>query len=69
MLKKFLLMAGISIMAFAVSAVLHNTLSGLFGIEEPVFFFIAIFASPVAFAVGVIGSLAIAIRGLFSKTW
>jgi len=67
MLRTFLLVAGISLGAFIISVVLHNALSGLFGVEEPVFFSIAVFISPLAFAVGIIGSLAIFIKGLITK--
>ncbi len=67
MLKVFLLVAGISLGAFIISVFLHNAISGLFGIEEPVFFSIAVFVTPLAFAAGIIGSLVIFIKGLFSK--
>jgi len=67
MLKKFLLIAGISLGAFIISVFLHNALSGLFGVEEPVFFVIAVIISPLALAVGLIGSLVIFLKGLFGK--
>ncbi len=79
MLKVFLLVAGISLAAFIISVVLHNVIYGVFihflgedfweriGIgDEPVFFIIALL-SVVAFAVGIIGSLVMFIKGLFSK--
>ncbi len=65
-LKTFLLVAGISLGVFIISGVLHNAIYGLFEIEEPVFFSIAI-ASVVAFEVGLIGSLVMSIKGLSSK--
>jgi len=67
MLRIFLMVAGISFGTFIISVFLHNALSGLFDIEEPVFFVIAVFVSPLAFAVGIIGSMVMFIRGLFSK--
>jgi hypothetical protein len=67
MLRIFLLVAGISLAAFIISVFLHNAISGLFEIEEPVFFFVSLL-SVVAFAVGLIGSLVMFIKGLFSKT-
>lgn len=80
MLKIFLRVAGISLGAFIISVFLHNAIYGLFihffgtdfwdrvGLgDEPVFFFIAII-SAFSFAVGLIGSLVIFIKGLFSKT-
>ena len=68
MMKTFLLVAGISLAVFIISVFLHNAISGLFEIEEPVFFFISVFIAPLGFAVGVIGSLVIFIQGLFGKT-
>ena len=67
MLKTFLLVAGISLGTFIISVFLHNALDALFGIEEPVFFFIAVFIAPAAFVVGIIGSLVMFIRGLLSS--
>ena len=67
MLKIFLMVAGISLCAFIISVFLHNALSAIFNVEEPVFFVIATIISPLAFAVGLIGSLVIFIKGLFSK--
>ena len=67
MMKTFLLVAGISLATFIISVFVHNALGGLFAIEEPVFFIIAVFVSPVAFAVGLIGTLVLFITGLFSR--
>jgi len=68
MLKTFLLVAGISLGTFIISVFLHNALSGLFGIEEPVFFVIAVFICPLAFTVGIIGGLVLFVRGLFGQS-
>ena len=80
MLKVFLLVTGISLAAFIISVFLHNAIYGLFihflgadfwdrvGLgDEPVFFFIALI-SALSFAVGIVGSLVLFIKGLFSKT-
>ena len=80
MLRVFVLITGISFGAFIISVFLHNAIYGLFihffgadfwervGLEEePVFFLIAI-ASALSFAVGIVGSLVLFIKGLFSKT-
>jgi len=67
MLKTFLLIAGIALGTLVISVFLHNALSGLFGIEEPVFFVIAVFIASSAFVVGIIGSLILFIKGLLSK--
>jgi len=67
MLKTFLLVAGTSLGAFIISVLLHNAISGLFEIKEPVFFCIAVFICPLAFAVGIIGSLVMFIKGLLSS--
>jgi len=79
MLKMFLLVAGISFAAGIISVFLHNAIYGLFihffgadfwdriGMsDEPVFFFLSLL-SVLAFAVGIIGSLVMFIKGLFSK--
>ena len=79
MLKRFLMVTGISFGVFIISVFLHNAIYGLFilwfgedfwdriGIgDEPVFFIIALL-SVVAFAVGIIGSLVIFLKGLFSR--
>ena len=62
MLKKFVLTMSISAGAFVVSVLAHNVISGWFGIEEPVFFFIAIIVAPAAFLVGAVGSIVIIIK-------
>ena len=53
--------------AFIISVILHNLLGGLLGVEEAVFFCIAVFACPLAIAVGIIGSLVIFIKGLLVR--
>ncbi len=81
MLRRFLLVAGIALGAFIISVILHNAIYGLFihffgadfwdrtGIgDEPVFFFIAVILCPLAFAVGITGSLVIFVRGLFRQS-
>ena len=62
MLKAFLLVAGISFAVFIIGIILHNTLYGLFGKEELVFFFIAISALYV-FDIATIGGLVIFLKG------
>ncbi len=47
----------IIIVAGFVSIMLHNIISGLIGIEEPVFFIITIFIIPTYFLISVIYSL------------
>jgi len=74
MLKRFLLVAGISLGAFIISVFLHNAIYGLVyvgilnrpDLDEPVFFIISLL-SVVAFMVGIVGSLVIFIKGLFAK--
>lgn len=67
MLRTFLVVAGISVAAFILSAFLHNVVSGAFAVEEPVFFFIATILAPLSLAVGFFGALVIFIRGLVSS--
>jgi len=77
--RVFLLVASISLAAFIISVFLHNAIFNLFihyfgedfwertGVEdEPVFFIIALL-SVVSFAIGLIGSMVIFIKGLFGK--
>jgi len=68
LLKTFLLISGLSIGTFIVSVFLHNALSALLGIEEPVFFVIAVILSPAALAAGIIGSLVLFIVGLARRS-
>jgi hypothetical protein len=68
LLKTFLLIIGLSIGTFIVGVFLHNALSALFGIEEPVFFIIAVILSPAALAAGIIGSLVLVIIGLARRS-
>jgi len=68
MMKIFLVIAGMSVGTFIISVFLHNALSGLLGVEEPVFFCIAVFIAPLALVVGLIGSLALFIVGLAGKS-
>ena len=67
MLKTFLLLAGISLGVFIISVFLHNVISGIFDIEEAVFFIIAVLIAPSGFAVGLVGSLVIFLKGLFGR--
>jgi len=64
MLKKFLLTMGISAGVFVVSVLAHNAISAWFGMEEPVFFTIAVFLAPAAFLVGAVGSIVVLIKRL-----
>ena len=56
-LKKFLLLTGASAVGLPVSVLLHNVVSGLFNIEEPAFFVLAIIVCPIGFLAGTIGSI------------
>ncbi len=62
MLKKFLLLTGASTVAFLIFVFLHNMVSGLFNIEEPVFFIIATIVCPIAFLVGAVGTIVLSIK-------
>jgi len=74
--KRFLLLTGASVIGMPVSIILHNFIYGLFiyffgqgfwdrigpGGDEPFFFIMAIFVCPIAFLVGVIGSIVLFIK-------
>ena len=55
--EKYLLLdlkkLGIIIASFIVAVILHNLVSGLLGVEEPVFFILAVFVIPIYFLVSV----------------
>ncbi len=61
-LKLFLLLTGASTVGLPVSIFLHNAVGGLFNIEEPVFFIMAIFVCPIGFLVGAVGTIVLAIK-------
>lgn len=63
MLKRFLLITGLSVVAFILSVLAHNAVSAWLRVEEPVFFIIAVLLCPIAFLVGAVGSLVLAIKG------
>lgn len=67
--RRFLFLTAASVAVFFLSIVLHNLVYGLFivlfgegfwgpGGDEPVFFFIALIICPLAFLIGVVGSIA-----------
>jgi hypothetical protein len=61
-LKAFLMVAGISFLVCIVSIIVHNVLSGLSEIEEPVSFIIAI-AALLVFVIATAGGLVIFLKG------
>jgi hypothetical protein len=75
LLRAFLILAGASTVGITVSVVLHNAIYGLFiyffGVDfwdrvglpdEPVFFILGLVVCPLAFIVGTVGSIVVAIR-------
>ena len=56
-LKKFLILTGVSIVGFFIFTILHNVISGLLEIEEPIFFILATLVCPIGLIVGLIGSV------------
>lgn len=67
MLKVFLIVAGVAVATFILSVFLHNAISAIFDIEEPVFFVIAVIISPLGLLVGLVGSLVVFVMGLLGK--
>lgn len=67
MLKYSLQTMGISGVVFIVSVILHNSISAILGVEEPVFFLIAVVVAPLAFVVGAVGSAVLLLRRLFTR--
>jgi hypothetical protein len=68
LLKTFLILAALAVPVFIVGAFMHNALSALFDIEEPVFFVIAVIIAPLIFVVGLLSSLVLFIMGLASRS-
>ncbi|MCK4221443.1 MAG: hypothetical protein KAX25_01135 [Dehalococcoidia bacterium] len=66
-LRRFIITAGTAVGVFIVSGILHNLIGGVSGIEEPVFFVIAVIICPVAVGVGLLGSLALLVKGLIGN--
>ena len=72
--KKFLLLTGASAVGFLLFIILHNAVYALFihffgaefwnGGDEPFFFIMAIIVCPLAFLVGAVGSIVLAIKKL-----
>ena len=76
LLKKFLLVTGAAPIGAVLSVILHNAFYGVFIYffgadfwdrigtgDEPVFFILAIIVCPIAFLVGVVGSIVLFIKG------
>jgi len=69
-LKRFLILTGVSSAGIFVSVLLHNAIYGLVyvdilnrpDLDEFFFFIMAIFVFPLAFLVGVVGSIVLAIK-------
>ena len=66
-LRFFLILTAASVALFFTSALLHNLIDALFGLEEAFFFLIAVIVCPVGFVVGVVGSVVILIKGIIKK--
>jgi hypothetical protein len=54
---RFAWLAAIAVLCFPIAVLLHNVVGGVLGVEEPVFFLLALASLP-AFALGVVGALA-----------
>lgn len=65
-LKLCLITAGLSLSTVALAIVLHNLVGFYFGFEDAFFFILGLLVAPAIFAVSLLGSLIIFIRGLFS---
>jgi hypothetical protein len=61
-IKRFLLLTGASAAGLPLFVVLHNVISGLFNIEEAVFFILATLVCPLGFLVGAIGTIVLTVK-------
>lgn len=66
-LKICLITAGLSLSTIASAIVLHNLVSFWFGFEDAFFFILGLLVAPAIFAVSLLGSLAIFIKGLWAS--
>ena len=68
-LRFFLLLTAGSIVAFFASVILHNLFYALLGLEEAVFFIIAVFLCPLALLAGVVGTIVMLIKKIFWRDY
>ena len=61
-MKMFASLMLVAPIVFIVSVALHNWVSGWLGLEEPVFFLIAVLGAPALFVIGLVGSLVELVR-------
>lgn len=61
MWTKFLLVSGLAVVVFLIAVFLHDAIYGLFHVEEPVFFLIAVIVAPLAFGAGLVGAIVTAV--------
>ena len=66
-LKICLITAGLSLSTIALAIVLHNLVSAWFGFEDAFFFILGLLVAPAIFAISLLGSLAVFIRGLWAS--
>lgn len=66
-LKICLITAGLSLSTIALAIVLHNLVSFWFGFEDAFFFILGLLVAPAVFAVSLLGSLAVFIKGLWAS--
>ncbi len=64
---KFMLLTGAAAVGFIVFGLLHNLVSGLLNVEEPVFFILAVIVCPVGFLVGAVGNIVLGVRNRIHK--
>jgi hypothetical protein len=66
-LRIFLITAGLALSTIALAIALHNLISHWFDIEEAFFFILGLLVAPAVFALSLLASLVIYIRGLFGS--
>jgi hypothetical protein len=67
MKNPFGFLLAISPLLFVIGVILHNLISGFFGIEEPVFFLLAVIGAPICFVVGLLGVVGKLVWSHFKK--
>jgi uncharacterized membrane protein len=66
-LKICMITAGLSLSTIALSIALHNLVSAWLGMEEAFFFILGLLVAPAIFAISLLGSMAIFIKGLWTS--
>jgi hypothetical protein len=63
----YLITAGLSLSTIALAIALHNLVSAWLGIEEAFFFILGLLVAPAVFAISLLGSLVVFLKGMWAS--